>query len=272
MMSPVIPVSMLLALLTISHLAYARKDIVVHIISRVPKDPTSLQIHCKSKDNNLGMHFLDNGQEFNWTFTPNFIGTTLFFCDFKWGSKFRSFAVYDRRINGYCANLSERQYCSFNSSNSGEGNDDSRGEIDTLACFHSDGAVHLDPVHTSASKKIEEVRAKQRQAEEKVTRLRAEIQRTDSERAADAFKLFRREGDSRGPAVAVSTADDVGFLRFWNVRCNQIAVLEGTDPVEFAKRRALSQSNKFPECNGLKSLTSDQNARRTEITVRMNCG
>lgn len=105
-MSPVIPVSVLLALLTISHLAYARKDIVVHIISRVPKDPTSLQIHCKSKDNNLGMHFLDNGQEFNWTFTPNFIGTTLFFCDFKWGSKFRSFAVYDRRINGYCANLS----------------------------------------------------------------------------------------------------------------------------------------------------------------------
>ncbi|KAI8537847.1 hypothetical protein RHMOL_Rhmol09G0056100 [Rhododendron molle] len=64
--------------------------------------------------------------------------------------------------------------------------------IDSLC---SDGAVHLDPVHTSVSKKIEEVRAKQRQAEKKVTRLRAEIQRTDPKRAAE--ELFCREDDSR---------------------------------------------------------------------------
>ncbi|KAG5531145.1 hypothetical protein RHGRI_025935 [Rhododendron griersonianum] len=55
--------------------------------------------------------------------------------------------------------------------------------------FHSDGAVHLDPVHTSVSKKIEEVRAKQRQAEKKVTMLRAEIQRTYPKRAAEAVSF-----------------------------------------------------------------------------------
>lgn len=99
-MSPVTPVAVLLALLTISHLAYAK--IEVYIISRVPKAPTSLQIHCQSKDDDLGTHILDQDRIFSWRFNPNFIQTTLFFCSFKWGSKFKSFTVYDRDIDYKC--------------------------------------------------------------------------------------------------------------------------------------------------------------------------
>ncbi|KAG5531146.1 hypothetical protein RHGRI_025936 [Rhododendron griersonianum] len=86
--------------------------------------------------------------------------------------------------------------------------------------FCSDCAVHLDPLHTRASKKIEEVRAKQRQAEKKVARLWGEIQWTDSKRAADAFSFSAAKMTlEAGPVVAVSTADDVGFLRFWTFCC-----------------------------------------------------
>ncbi|XAR48896.1 hypothetical protein NMG60_11031877 [Bertholletia excelsa] len=70
-------------------------------------------IHCKSKDDDLGNHILNNGQEFSWKFKTNFIGSTLFFCDFTWGFKPTSFAVYDRNIDPDYRNDSATQLHCF---------------------------------------------------------------------------------------------------------------------------------------------------------------
>ncbi|OVA07074.1 Plant self-incompatibility S1 [Macleaya cordata] len=48
-------------------------------------DPnTTLTIHCKSKDDDLGEHTLSYNQEFHWKFRINFFWTTLFWCNMWW--------------------------------------------------------------------------------------------------------------------------------------------------------------------------------------------
>nr|KJB26087.1 hypothetical protein B456_004G224600 [Gossypium raimondii] len=39
-----------------------------------------LLVHCKSKDDDLGIHNLTADTEFTWKFKPNFFGGTLFWC------------------------------------------------------------------------------------------------------------------------------------------------------------------------------------------------
>ncbi|KAG5520751.1 hypothetical protein RHGRI_033362 [Rhododendron griersonianum] len=61
-------------------------DVGVHIISGVPNNPTPLWARCQSKDDDLGMQRINNGQSFSWKFTTNVWGSTLFLCHFYWGS------------------------------------------------------------------------------------------------------------------------------------------------------------------------------------------
>jgi len=57
-----------------------------------------LKIHCKSKDNDLGMHLLHINQTFHWNFGTNFFGGTLFFCSFQWGNgRVLYFNAYDQK-------------------------------------------------------------------------------------------------------------------------------------------------------------------------------
>ncbi|KAL7184248.1 hypothetical protein ACSBR2_026407 [Camellia fascicularis] len=79
--------------------------IVVHIINSLPANDDHLQVRCQSKDDDLGMHTLTNGQEFNWKFHLNFQGSTLFFCHFYWDTKDISFDVYNRHIYPSCGTL-----------------------------------------------------------------------------------------------------------------------------------------------------------------------
>jgi len=44
-----------------------------------------LSIHCKSKDDDLGLHLLHVNQTFGWGFGTNIFWKTLFFCSFQWG-------------------------------------------------------------------------------------------------------------------------------------------------------------------------------------------
>jgi hypothetical protein len=60
--------------------------ISVLIINRVsvPSHPTTITVHCKSKDNDLGFHTVPYSGSYGFLFTENVIGTTLFFCSFTW--------------------------------------------------------------------------------------------------------------------------------------------------------------------------------------------
>ncbi|CAI0476462.1 unnamed protein product [Linum tenue] len=58
-----------------------------------------LTAHCKSKDDDIGEKSLAFDDSFGWTFYPNYIPNTLFFCSFEWdgsgGKKY--FDIYDEK-------------------------------------------------------------------------------------------------------------------------------------------------------------------------------
>ena len=78
-------------------------SVTVHIISEVPNTPSPLRFRCQSKDDDLGTHTLNTSQEFNWKFTPNIFGRTLFFCHFYWDDKDKSFDVFNYKLSPLCS-------------------------------------------------------------------------------------------------------------------------------------------------------------------------
>lgn len=44
---------------------------------------SSLTVHCKSKDDDLGVHVLGYRKKYNWAFDENLWQTTLFWCNFE---------------------------------------------------------------------------------------------------------------------------------------------------------------------------------------------
>ncbi|OVA10709.1 Plant self-incompatibility S1 [Macleaya cordata] len=55
----------------------------VSIVNEIA-DKQILTIHCKSKDDDLGEHKLEYGQDFHWKFHINLFGTTLYWCSMWW--------------------------------------------------------------------------------------------------------------------------------------------------------------------------------------------
>jgi hypothetical protein len=53
-----------------------------------------LTIHCKSADDDLGIHLLHYNDSFSWRFNNNFFNTTLFYCSFKWNNEIHYFDIY----------------------------------------------------------------------------------------------------------------------------------------------------------------------------------
>ncbi|KAL1360424.1 hypothetical protein AAHE18_04G176000 [Arachis hypogaea] len=63
----------------------------------------NLLVHCKSKDDDLGSHVLAQGQFYEFSFTPNWVGNTLFFCSFQFDGTCHRFDIYkDHRDYAYC--------------------------------------------------------------------------------------------------------------------------------------------------------------------------
>ncbi|XAR60197.1 hypothetical protein NMG60_11033459 [Bertholletia excelsa] len=59
-----------------------------------------LSIHCRSGDDDLGYHSLEEEREMAWSFSPNIWATTLFYCEVRWdgcGSDWKSFDAYDEQ-------------------------------------------------------------------------------------------------------------------------------------------------------------------------------
>lgn len=63
-------------------------------ISNSLKHGGDLTIHCKSKDDDLGVHLLRHGQSISWNFGRNLFGNTLFYCSFQWNDDLRWFDIY----------------------------------------------------------------------------------------------------------------------------------------------------------------------------------
>jgi len=62
-----------------------------------------LALHCKSKDNDLGVQHLNVEQSYSFSFFPNyFIPSTLFFCQFVWVGGNHFFDIYVETRDGYC--------------------------------------------------------------------------------------------------------------------------------------------------------------------------
>lgn len=77
----------------------------IHIINNLPN--SILRVHPQSKDNDLGYHNLNNGQDYTWSFKVNFPSTTLYFAHFWWNNKKqKSFNVFDIGLG--------MDYCGYN--------------------------------------------------------------------------------------------------------------------------------------------------------------
>ncbi|OIT28050.1 hypothetical protein A4A49_59712, partial [Nicotiana attenuata] len=110
----------LLFLITPLNLSIAKKCIFskkfeVHVINKLPSDSPQLQIHCASKNNDLGDNNVAIDEDFNWSFCESFLDRTLFFCHFWWGSQNKVFNVFDDPY--YCvkhgANINVLNYCKW---------------------------------------------------------------------------------------------------------------------------------------------------------------
>ncbi|GFZ15989.1 hypothetical protein Acr_25g0003980 [Actinidia rufa] len=68
-----------------------------------------LQLHCKSRNDDLGIHVLSNQQFFQWHFRNNVWGTTRFYCYLFSKSWNNSFDVYYQGMCGAHCNWFVRQ-------------------------------------------------------------------------------------------------------------------------------------------------------------------
>ncbi|XAR62731.1 hypothetical protein NMG60_11017591 [Bertholletia excelsa] len=82
----------------------------MHFINRIP---APLQVHCKSKDSDIGTHIQKNGQDLPWHFRRNLFDRTLFFCTCQWGARNKRFAVWDKRLEHYCKDAVGTDYTCF---------------------------------------------------------------------------------------------------------------------------------------------------------------
>ncbi|KAM6544725.1 hypothetical protein CsatB_025461 [Cannabis sativa] len=55
---------------------------------------TDLTLHCKSKNDDIGAQLLHYNDSFQFSFTPNVWGTTLFFCSFQWKDELHWFDIF----------------------------------------------------------------------------------------------------------------------------------------------------------------------------------
>ncbi|KAL1557571.1 hypothetical protein AAHA92_08131 [Salvia divinorum] len=66
----------------------------VHVLNLLPNNSPPLTVHCNSRDDDFGFHNITKGEDYQWSFCPNVLGSTQFFCRFWWAPKQFSLYVY----------------------------------------------------------------------------------------------------------------------------------------------------------------------------------
>ncbi|XP_058723151.1 S-protein homolog 2-like [Vicia villosa] len=79
------------------------------------ENKSTLTVHCKSADDDLGVHVLQPGDNYGFKFGVSFIAVTQFFCGFTWNGVLHWFDIYiDTSYNrSYCS------HCNWNIYESG---------------------------------------------------------------------------------------------------------------------------------------------------------
>ncbi|GMI70160.1 hypothetical protein like AT3G16970 [Hibiscus trionum] len=94
------PSSIILLLSLTSLSAVSRAGLVPHkaqvLIYNDLAQETDLIVHCKSKDDDLGVQHITYGNYFEFDFRPNFFGNTLFYCSMQWNGTTQWFDIYDQ--------------------------------------------------------------------------------------------------------------------------------------------------------------------------------
>lgn len=68
-----------------------------------------LTVHCRSDDDDLGVHDILYGGVYSFSFKPNIFGATHFYCSFSWQNAEKSFDIYkDERDYSRCEDCSWR--------------------------------------------------------------------------------------------------------------------------------------------------------------------
>ncbi|RDX81250.1 S-protein-like 2, partial [Mucuna pruriens] len=63
-------------------------------VANILNNGLSFTIHCKSKDDDLGVHEIPKGGTYKFEFRRNFFGRTLFFCGIRWSGGFIVYDIY----------------------------------------------------------------------------------------------------------------------------------------------------------------------------------
>lgn len=107
-MSSFIKIMLLLALLVagmavISNACFVYVHIHVQITNKL-ENGEDLTLHCKSKDDDLGVHLLHRDESYRFRFCPHLLGKTLFFCSFVWSGQVHWFDIYNGKKDNchYC--------------------------------------------------------------------------------------------------------------------------------------------------------------------------
>ncbi|CAB4292559.1 unnamed protein product [Prunus armeniaca] len=87
----IIIISLLFALITMCE-CDGRQQVCGIINGLVPE--SDVLVHCKSKQDDLGVHLLHYNALYEFKFKPNFWGTTQFYCNFTWPSRIEWFDIY----------------------------------------------------------------------------------------------------------------------------------------------------------------------------------
>ncbi|WCJ24175.1 Plant self-incompatibility protein S1 family [Euphorbia peplus] len=73
----------------------------VHVINALSSNEHPLNIHCQSRDDDLGSHTLYVGGDFHFKFGTKLVGKKSWFtCDMIWGSKHQHVDVFKQNYEG----------------------------------------------------------------------------------------------------------------------------------------------------------------------------
>ncbi|ONI27005.1 hypothetical protein PRUPE_1G062300 [Prunus persica] len=88
------PLLLLFMFLLTANCEAAWRSTHVQITNNLDPNTTDLTIHCKSADDDLGVHVLHHQEFYRWDFKINLFGGTQFWCSFQWLNQFHWLDVF----------------------------------------------------------------------------------------------------------------------------------------------------------------------------------